>query len=1512
MPAVKLFLFGNPRLERNGQPVNIRRRKSLALLSYLALSEQSHSRDALAALIWPEYDQSSARGNLRRELSRLRRDVGDEFLAIERQQVDVVNAQEEAGLWVDVRRFRTCMALVDAHDHFPRRPCADCLSALQEAVALHSDTFMAGFTLPDAPAFDEWQFYTSESLLRWLGNALQMLVDWHRGRKEYDEAVNYARLWLLREPLHEAAQRQLMALYAYSGRPAAALHQYEEYERHLDEELGVLPEEETVALYRAIQTRKFPPAREDDTTGELLSLAMDPARRFVIQEQLTSGGQGTLFRGLDRVTGEPVIIKQLRSDQLNNPDHVTRFEREGEMLRRLNHPNIVRVLATFDHKERHCLVMEYVTGGSLDDLLKEQGRLPVARALDIAVELADALGRAHHLGIVHRDVKPANVLVAEDGTPRLTDFGLARLHRQRLDLTPEGTLLGSPYYMSPEALRGEELDERSDIWSFGALLFEMVAGRPPFQGQQLAQIMMSILNDPVPLLAEVVSGVPQGLTALVHRMLTKERDARIFSMRLIAAGLEALRDERAGLDVAQLSPLAVASAAGRAGPAGTPSISQPAVPAVTTVPEGTTSYFVARQTEMETLMVQLQRALAGRPQAAFIVGEAGAGKTTLMQSFARQAQETYPELIVAGGEGNAFTGSGDPFLPFREILEMLTGETRVTSAYGQGSPYDAQRLQQAALLVTRSLLEVGPDLVKTFLSPERLLQRVTASMATTATAMALNGESWLAQLQTLVQQSALQQTLAGVAQSALFEQYARVLQRLAQERPILLLLDDLQWVDEGSANLLLHLGKRLGNTRLLLACAYREGALAGWRDGGSGDNGRHPLQTVVNELQRDLAPVVVDLSSAEGRAFVEALIDAYPNRLDEDFRETLFRLTRGNPLFTIELLRGMQERGDLLQDESGRWTVGPALDWQTLPARVEGAIGERVGRLDGQLQEILQVASVEGEEFTAELVAQVLGLERREVVQQLSRQLDRQHRLVRSLGISHNGVQRLSRYGFRHNLIQRYLYNSLDEVERVYQHEAVGRALAELYGDQSGAIAVDLALHFEHAALAPEAVGALQQAAAQAMQRGAYGEAIRRLERAMELLETLPDGRLRAGLELEVQALLAPAIVTTRGMADKQAEAAYERALQLAVRADDAPQLSSVLFGLATLREFQGRYAESQALLERRLQLPGVDKDIALHLESRELLACSTFHQGLFTDALAHAQEGLALYNPQSHANMIPLHGRNLEPACTAWSAHASWFLGYPDRSTQLMQQALQAARKLDHTYSLASVLIQTAYLHQFRRDAVAAREAAQEVLDLATAHGYAYRVAEAQIIGGWARAMPVQGSEGQAVPDGQAVKEGLAMLEQGMASTQALGVRIDLPYFLGLHAEVLGVAGRSGEALRTVQEALGGEQPYSAQAFFYAVELYRLCAALLLQVAHETNAGAAESTLQVALRVAEKQQAQMLALRAATDLARLWQGQQRAEEARALLSEHLGRFEEGFETEDLRAAAALSDVLAG
>ena len=221
------------------------------------------------------------------------------------------------------------------------------------------------------------------------------------------------------------------------------------------------------------------------------------AGRYADLAEIGQGGMGTVYRAIDSQTSQVVAIKQLKNE-MATPDMIERFKREGEALRQLNHPNIVKFLDAFVEDEQYYLVLEYVVGGSLEDHIRNNAPINVNKSLLIALELADALTRSHHLGILHRDIKPANVLLAEDNTPRLTDFGLAYRHQSDVSLTGEQEIMGTLPYMSPEALHGAQLDERADIWAFGVVLFEMLSGIRPFVGETATALMQQILLQPPP------------------------------------------------------------------------------------------------------------------------------------------------------------------------------------------------------------------------------------------------------------------------------------------------------------------------------------------------------------------------------------------------------------------------------------------------------------------------------------------------------------------------------------------------------------------------------------------------------------------------------------------------------------------------------------------------------------------------------------------------------------------------------------------------------------------------------------------------------------------------------------------------------------------------------------------------------------------------------------------------------------------------------------------------------
>ncbi|MEJ2556771.1 MAG: BTAD domain-containing putative transcriptional regulator, partial [Anaerolineae bacterium] len=249
MARLALYLLGSPRIERDGEVVELSRRKAVALLAYLAVTGSSHSRDTLATLFWPEQDRSAARGGLRRVLAELKKALGAGWLEVDRECVALNQA---ADVWLDVGQFQDRLAECRMHAHPEQEVCSECLPRLKESVTLYGDDFMAGFTLRDSISFDDWQFFQSESLRNDLASALERLARAHSRRGEYEQAISYARRWLALDPLHEPAHRRLMQLYAWSGQRAAAFRQYDECERVLKKELNASPEEETTTLIEQI------------------------------------------------------------------------------------------------------------------------------------------------------------------------------------------------------------------------------------------------------------------------------------------------------------------------------------------------------------------------------------------------------------------------------------------------------------------------------------------------------------------------------------------------------------------------------------------------------------------------------------------------------------------------------------------------------------------------------------------------------------------------------------------------------------------------------------------------------------------------------------------------------------------------------------------------------------------------------------------------------------------------------------------------------------------------------------------------------------------------------------------------------------------------------------------------------------------------------------------------------------------------------------------------------------
>lgn len=890
--------------------------------------------------------------------------------------------------------------------------------------------------------------------------------------------------------------------------------------------------------------------------------------------------------------------------------------------------------------------------------------------------------------------------------------------------------------------------------------------------------------------------------------------------------------------------------------------------------------FVVRDAELSRLNDFLNRTLAGRGQVAFVIGEPGSGKTMLVQEFARRAQAAYPALVAVSGNCNVYTGIGDPYLPFLEMLDMLTGDIEARWVGGAITRQYALRLWKLLPPVVDALVDHGPDLIDRFVSGSGLLARAQ-----------IGAQPQGARLDELIRRKATAALAAPGQQTDLFEQYTKVLHALARNYPLLLIIDDLQWADIGSISLLFHLGRRLAGQRILVVGAYRPGEVASGRDGE-----RHPLEPVINELQRDYGDNVVDLSQSEGRQWVDALLDTEPNHLNTGFRETLYRHTGGHPLFTVELLRGLQGRGDLTKDESGRWVQGAALDWDTLPPRIEAVIAESVNRLPEGLQTTLAIASVEGEFFTAQAVAQTQGISEQEILQCLSKPLSKSHRLVTAAGVQRVDGRHLSRYRFRHFLFQKYLYNRLDEVERALLHEAIGTTLEMLYADQSMDMAAQLARHFEAAGLIPQAVEYLHRAGDRAVRLFANTEAIAHYHHALRLLNTLPDTSERAKQELSLRAGLRIPLETMQGYTSAELAQNNARARELTRHAEASPELFWMLAGLATYSNLRLSLSEARELAEDMLALANRLEDTAITLGACQVRSITGLYQGQFETYFRYRQQAHTLYDGQQHHDLAFQFDADIEVAGLSHAGWAYWIQGYPDTARQQHQTAVNWAEELGHPFSLAFARFFAGQTYAWCREIPMTRKLAEETLAISHEQGMVFWLSAGAYLLGWTLS-----EEGHAT-------QGSDQLEQAYTSTCMIGSELSRIMVLPALAEAYARTGRLESGLALLEEGLRTTQ--TTGFAMMEPEMHRCKGDLLLLASGGFEPEAEECFLR-ALESSRAIQAKSWELRAALRLCRLWHNQQKTAEAHNLLSVVYHWFTEGFDTADLREAQLLLDEMA-
>ena len=1147
-------------------------------------------------------------------------------------------------------------------------------------------------------------------------------------------------------------------------------------------------------------------AEQSGLTGKLASAVVGGQRTLVapgrtlsqyeIVEQLGGGGMGVVYKALDRRLQRFVALKFLPPWVGAEQEVKVRFLQEAKTIGSLDHPNICSVLEVEELEDGQLfMVMPFYGGETLRGKIA-RGPLGIGLAFDYASQIAAGLAHAHAAGVVHRDIKPANIVVTAGDRIRILDFGVAKVSDR--NLTRTGAVLGTLSYMSPEQACGDRVDHTTDLYALGAVLYEMLTGRPPFQAGSPEALYFAIQHrDPADLRA-LRPEVPPAHAATVHRLLEKEPARRYGDARELTVVLEEL-----SLETASHVPVSG-------------SLPSPA-------------HLVGRGAELTRLRELLREACRGARQLAFVVGDPGIGKSTLVEMFLDRVRGG--QIRIGRGQCLDQRGAGEPYLPVLEALGRLCRE--------RGG---------AALLA--------------------VLERYAPT--------------WLVQMPSLLEAArleAMQRRSFGATRERMLREMVEALDAFTVEAPLLLVLEDLHWSDPSTLDLLAALAHRMEPAQLLVIGTFRPG------DAPEGLAG----------LARDLRArnrcdwIALDpWPETDARAYIGSR--CAPGVLPAGVADLIVRRTGGHPLFVRSLMDEWQETGMLVR-KGAEWHVGGTLEQlgRAIPESLRASIGQRIDGLAPAQQDLLEAASVAGTEFEVAAVGAALDLDDEEVERQL-RQLARQGlvRATPSTAEWPDGTLTAC-YAFGHHLHQELFYARISIPRRLRLHHNIGRRLESGYGAAAAERAGELALHFSRARDDERTVRYHLYAARHAAGRNAYHEAITHLTAALEVLARRPEIPDALHIELELQRMLGPALLVTRGWGDRDAERAHNRARELSLLLEDSEQLASALRGLAYLHEYRGDYLRAQLLLEERLTLRLPREETGPLLDTHELLSCSLFHQGSFERALRHAREGLDLLGPeQRNPSLAPL-GENAGIACFFWAGLNSWFLGLPDEATTLVERGLEACSQTGRPYLLGFGAAQAARLFQHRREIDRVAEHAQRAIAIAERDGFPYLRALGRTLLGWAEV--VSG----------ATSSGLERLRSGVQGQAELGAGMERPYSLGLLADALACAGRDEEALREIAEALALPE-IGERSFFCEAELHRLRGVLLLR----QRSLEAETSLRRALQIAALQGARSLELRSAVSLCRLHRETGQAPDAPALLETVLGSFRQGLDTPDVREAGAL------
>jgi len=691
------------------------------------------------------------------------------------------------------------------------------------------------------------------------------------------------------------------------------------------------------------------------------------------------------------------------------------------------------------------------------------------------------------------------------------------------------------------------------------------------------------------------------------------------------------------------------------------------------------------------------------------------------------------------------------------------------------------------------------------------------------------------------------------------------LDALSKSNPVLMIFEDVHWIDPTSIEALGHTVDRLKALRVLLIVTHRPEFEPPWI-------GRPYVTTVtLNRL---------------GEREIGGMIDhVLGNKtLPANVRQEIVERTDGIPLFVEEITKAVLEAGG---GEAAERAIGAIPSPSAMvPASLHASLLARLDRL-GQAKTVAQIGAVIGREFSHELL--------REVVQQQEATLSAAlGRLVAAGLLFRKGLPPHATYLFNHALVQDAAYQSLLKSRRQQHHARIGDVLQ---AQSFGAVEPELiAYHFTEAGRIEQAIDYWLKAGQRAMQRSAHVEAERHLRVGLELLAGVPETTARHHREITLQNTLGVCLMPTRGFGNPDVAAAFNRAAEICTHVDDDQGLFIALRGKGQYHMISGDLKTARKDVHRILEIAEQEGNHDFLIEAHHLGWSTLCFTGEFRSAERHAQEGISQYERErDHHLTYTYSGHDPGMCARAFGSLSLAQLGYVERALARCLDGLALAEALAHPFTIGISLWAAGILHQLRREPDAVGQIGERMIHYGEEKGLRMIVPFGKFFQGNAMAQHGQ------------FAEGIAQMRKGISELRSIGTLFSLPSLFGGLGDAYANCGNIDQGLAAVEEGLtmvrtGGEH-------FSLPEIHRIKGKLLLACSvNDTNA--AEAAFGEALSVARTQQAKLLELRAATNMARLWCDQSKLRQARELLAPIYGWFTEGFDTRVLKEAKALLDEL--